>query len=376
MKKKLLFLSVLLLAALGMASIAPGFNPLTVPATAQNVTPSAVPHLIDSLRLPPGTKLAAESYKLMVFTHVDSTYHNDLDAVTLWVYRPKSGRLLKLFTTNPLVNYQCLGTGDRARKVTTDSIPTIHRVFISSGKDKLLVEGWDSRNSYVFVVGLDPALTTLQLPCCSGVVGFTGEEELIVAQSYEYYKMGGRYDVLSVLDWEGNCLRLLSLKNLYSNATPSPVSLYQAQIAACRDKYLKKNSPGHSEYFLVDMNNDKLPELFVKTGGCEADYELDVYTISNGKVKNIYHTSAGHRDFYRGKDYLLMVEAHLGEFASYKLTMPNDKIKEQLLVRKAPDVPIDEFDYPEYTEPQIEFHFEDMQPLKDAFDVFSTAPAN
>ena len=101
-----------------------------------------------------------------------------------------------------------------------------------------------------------------------------------------------------------------------------------------------------------------------------------VFTISNGKVKLVYHTFAGHRDFYRGKDYLLMVEAHLGEFASYKLTMPNGKIKEELLVCKAPDVPIDEFDYPEYSEPQIEFHFEDLQPLKDAFDVFSTAPAN
>lgn len=376
MKKTLLLLSALLLAALGIAGITPGFNPLAAPATAQNVAPSAVPQLIDSLQLPPDTKLVAESYNLMVFTHVDSTCSNDLDAVTLWVYRPTTGRLLKLFTTNPKGNYECLGTGDRARKVTPYSIPTIHRVFINLGEDKLLVEGWDSRNSYVFVVGLDPALTTLQLPCCSGVLGFTDEENLIVAQSYMYYKEGGRYNELSILDWDGNSLREVSLKNLYSKATPSPVSLYQEQIEACRDKYLKKNSPGHSEYFLVDMNNDKLPELFVKTGGCEADYELDVFTISNGKVKLVYHTFAGHRDFYRGKDYLLMVEAHLGEFASYKLTMPNGKIKEELLVCKALDVPIDEFDYPEYSEPQIEFHFEDLQPLKDAFDVFSTAPAN
>ena len=118
MKKTLLLLSALLLAALGIAGITPGFNPLAAPATAQNVAPSAVPQLIDSLQLPPDTKLAAESYNLMVFTHVDSTCSNDLDAVTLWVYRPTTGRLLKLFTTNPKGNYECLGTGDRARKVT------------------------------------------------------------------------------------------------------------------------------------------------------------------------------------------------------------------------------------------------------------------
>lgn len=168
--------------------------------------------LVQSLNLPSTARVAAESDNLIVFENVDSTC-NDMDVVTLWTYRPKEGKLSKLLTTNPNSDYKCLGYGDKRQKVLLTSIPTVSDVYINWEENKILVVGNDDRNCYSYIISLTEGLPTIQLPCDAGVLGMTMEEDLPIAQSYAYYKGGGRYNMISVLDWNGNYLKHLSLKN-------------------------------------------------------------------------------------------------------------------------------------------------------------------
>lgn len=168
--------------------------------------------LMQSLNLPSTARVAAESTNLIVFANVDSTY-NDMDVVTLWTYRPKEETLLKLLTTNPNGDYECLGYGDKAQRVSATSIPTVGVVYINAKEDKILVEGYDDRNSYSYIISLTDGLPTIQLPCNAGILGMSSEEELPIAQSYAYYKGGGRYDIISVFNWSGSCLKHVFLKN-------------------------------------------------------------------------------------------------------------------------------------------------------------------
>ena len=171
--------------------------------------------LIQSLNLPTTARVAAESYNLIVFANVDSTY-NEMDVVTLWTYKPKDKTLLKLLTTNPRSDYECLGYEDKAQRVSFTSIPTISNVYINAEEDKILVEGCDDRNCYSYIITLTDGLPTIQLPCNAGVLGMSSEEELPIAQSYTYYKGGGRYNIRSVCDWNGKWLKHFSLKGMES----------------------------------------------------------------------------------------------------------------------------------------------------------------
>ena len=171
--------------------------------------------LIQSLNLPSTTQVAAESTHLVVFTNVDSIY-NDMDVVTLWTYKPKDKTLLKLLTTNPRSNYECLGYGDKAQRVSFTSILTINNVYINAEEDKILVEGCDDRNCYSYIITLTDGLPTILLPCNAGVLGMSSEEKLPITQSYTYYTGGGRYNIISVFDWNGKCLKHFSLKGMES----------------------------------------------------------------------------------------------------------------------------------------------------------------
>lgn len=73
--------------------------------------------------------------------------------------------------------------------------------------------GYDDRSCYSYIITLTDGLPTIQLPCNAGVLGMSTEEELPIAQSYAYDKVGGRYNVISVFDWSGNSLKHISLKN-------------------------------------------------------------------------------------------------------------------------------------------------------------------
>lgn len=173
----------------------------------------SVSSLVQSLNLPSTTRVAAESANLIVLVNADSIC-NDMDVVTLWTYRPKEGELLKILTTNPNGDYECLGYEDKPQRVLHTSIPTAGSVYINAEENKILVDCHDDRNCYSYIITLADGLPTIQLPCNAGILGLSSEDELPIAQSYAYYKDGGRYNIISVFDWSGNCLKHLSLKGI------------------------------------------------------------------------------------------------------------------------------------------------------------------
>lgn len=181
-------------------------------ARANTIDDKTVSSLVLSLNLPTTSRVAAESTNLIIFANVDSIC-NGMDVVTLWAYRPKDRKLLRLLTTNPNSDYECLGYGNKAQRVSPTSIPTVTTVYINATENKILVEGSDDKNCYSYIITLTNGLPTIQLPCNAGILGMSSEEELPIVQSYAYYKDGGRYNIISVIDWNGNCLKHLSLKN-------------------------------------------------------------------------------------------------------------------------------------------------------------------
>ena len=56
-------------------------------------------------------------------------------------------------------------------------------------------------------------------------------------------------------------------------------------------------------YFVHDIDGDDVPELFVHTGECEADYTLICYTYADGSTRKLGELGAGHSMFgiFRGK---------------------------------------------------------------------------
>lgn len=103
-------------------------------------------------------------------------------------------------------------------------------------------------------------------------------------------------------------------------------------------------------YFFFDINRDGTPELWVKTGTCEADYMLHVYTYDNG-MRQIYEGGAGHSSFYSGTNYIIQICAHMG-YSSWSKIYYDGKIKEKEIFSEYIEGSAD--DYKEPKEPFIQ----------------------
>ena len=80
-------------------------------------------------------------------------------------------------------------------------------------------------------------------------------------------------------------------------------------------------------YYLADLNKDRLPELLIKTGSCEADAHTDIYTCKRGKVKKITSIGSGHSSYYAyPRKGIVVLVAHMGCANTYVLRMEGSKI--------------------------------------------------
>ncbi|MCM1163927.1 MAG: hypothetical protein NC339_06750 [Muribaculaceae bacterium] len=83
----------------------------------------------------------------------------------------------------------------------------------------------------------------------------------------------------------------------------------------------------HSEYFLADISNDGVPELWIVNGSCEADKKLWVYLAVDGTVRKILSTSGGHTMFYRNEDHIRSMTGSTGCGYSSTYTYKNNTIE-------------------------------------------------
>lgn len=81
------------------------------------------------------------------------------------------------------------------------------------------------------------------------------------------------------------------------------------------------------EYFTYDIDKDYIPELWIKSGTCEADYILLIYKYTKDGVKKVYRGGAGHSGFYMGDGYVLQTDMHMGYAYWYKYTFDGKEIK-------------------------------------------------
>lgn len=68
----------------------------------------------------------------------------------------------------------------------------------------------------------------------------------------------------------------------------------------------------HSEYFLYDITGDGTPDLWIKSGSCEADCRLMAYTLESGNPRKIYEGDGGHSDYFIYNGQLVSVMCNTG----------------------------------------------------------------
>ena len=116
-------------------------------------------------------------------------------------------------------------------------------------------------------------------------------------------------------------------------------------------------------YFLFDIDRDDIPELWIKVGNCEADYMLLVYTYRDG-IRKLYEDGAGHTSFYKGKDYILQVYAHMGVSYWSKLSYKNGKIAARIIFEE--NIIDTDRDYKQPQEKEISLYpSSNLQPIYD-----------
>lgn len=105
-----------------------------------------------------------------------------------------------------------------------------------------------------------------------------------------------------------------------------------------------------STYFLFDITGDGVPEVWIKSGSCEADYKLSVYTYDNGisVIQEGEEGDAGNSVFYKGANYILQVSGHMGYASWVKITCNSGKLNYNVVFEED----INESGQDGYTEPK------------------------
>ena len=83
-------------------------------------------------------------------------------------------------------------------------------------------------------------------------------------------------------------------------------------------------------YTLTDINNDGIPELIIKVGENEAEYELHFFTFKDKKIKELGNISGGHCGLYgdSNQNYILKVYGHMGYEIVSHIEIKDGKIVE------------------------------------------------
>lgn len=118
-------------------------------------------------------------------------------------------------------------------------------------------------------------------------------------------------------------------------------------------------------YFLFDITNDGIPDLWVKEGET-AIFDITVFSYQDGKINVIYKETESHSTFYAGSNYVLLWWGHMGNQAWIKLTYDGKTINSSVIFEGV--VIDDENDWKEPKEKEIEFYqaYNEL-PIKRAF---------
>lgn len=159
-------------------------------------------------------------------------------------------------------------------------------------------------------------------------------------------------------------------KDIYRIKNQKEEERYKQLLKTIRDEYIellsinKLSDDGYDEgYFLHDIDNDGIPEIWIKSGTCRADTRMLVYQYNNG-IRKIYDAGAG--SFYIGEGYVLDVYAQMGYATWEKLTYNGSSITSTVIYEE--DINGTNRDYRDPEEKYIGFYsLNNKQPILNAF---------
>lgn len=188
--------------------------------------------------IPKDSSLLDEAYGIKVFLSIDDTTCKP-NKVTLWSYDEKTQEAKRIVSTiGEDVAVWC--KSDTIKSIwPKDSISSIYSAKIISWPDaplRIVVDGCpDQRNVWTYIIS-EKSDSAILLSTNAGLLGYTPEEDLIIAQSYDYYGFGGRYNVLKVFDSEGNLKQSLPI----NQKTDIPSDLFLASLEYDWDVNIEK----------------------------------------------------------------------------------------------------------------------------------------
>lgn len=157
--------------------------------------------------MPKSATVVAEDDNVVVYLNQED--NSETPQKSLWIRYKETNEDKCLVVTHPHAKADWQQYWQSV-KIHFDSIPSIGCVtIVSSYKDEpviLLVEGSsDHRNIDSFIIS-DTSEYAIGLPANSGLVGISQEEGLLIMESYDYYKGGGRYSRIAAFDLKGNII--------------------------------------------------------------------------------------------------------------------------------------------------------------------------
>ena len=155
--------------------------------------------------IPKTATVVAEDDNVVVYLNKEDD--SETPQKSLWIRYKETNEEKCLVVTHPHAQADWQQFTQSVR-ILADSIQTIGRVTIVSSFNNnpvvLLVEGsYDHRNIDSFIIS-DISEYAIGLPTSSGLVGIAQEESLLIMESYDYYKGGGRYSKIEAFDLDGN----------------------------------------------------------------------------------------------------------------------------------------------------------------------------
>ena len=89
-------------------------------------------------------------------------------------------------------------------------------------------------------------------------------------------------------------------------------------------------------YSLCDITGDDIPELIIKNGTCEADYNADIYTFDGEEVQFIDNIWTGHSSLYSNAgDGMYKYTGHMGAGALYYITVENGELVSEKILEES-----------------------------------------
>ena len=100
-----------------------------------------------------------------------------------------------------------------AEKLASEAGFQVECVYVINENPKvLLLEGKPDLRNVISCIWKEGADSLITLPTDAGFIGVSEEEQLLIMQSYEYYRQGGRYNRIEAFDLDGHLLGTMSPK--------------------------------------------------------------------------------------------------------------------------------------------------------------------